>query len=103
MTITEFLLAQIAEDEAEARDDDGTPTPVGMWDPDRVLAECEAKRRIVQEHDLTDYNGKPSCWLCAPEFSWGKEPTPDEQPCGTLRALASVYADRPDFDSAWRA
>lgn len=73
-----------------------------LMGPARVLAECEARRRIMDEHELSDYMGKPSCWLCAPEFSWGKEPTADEQPCRTLRALASVYAAHPDFAPAWR-
>lgn len=139
MTITEFLLARIAEDEEAARavevgalslqeragwggecaevriagalDDGrlfamnsyGTPhllAHIARHDPARVLAECEAKRRIVEIHKLEDYRGVPSCYLCAPEYSWGTEP--DEGPCDTLLALAQPYADHLDFDPAWR-
>src|SRR5690349_1649685 len=53
MTLTEFLLARIAEDELEAnasleqwaRGDGGTKA---RWV--RALAECEVKRRIVEWH-----------------------------------------------------
>lgn len=46
MSIAEFLLARIAEDEADARK---TLDYGGGWDglPQRALAECEAHRHIV--------------------------------------------------------
>lgn len=120
MTLTEFLLARIAEDEADARaastghvwtwDDDHEtlssdaqtqfgreciidteganppgPAPgahIARWDPDRVLAECEAKRRIME--DAT--NQHTSCV----ELDW------------VVQVLASVYADHPDYREEWR-
>jgi hypothetical protein len=81
MTLTEFLTARLDEDEADARDDDGSPTPIGMWDPDRVLAEVAAKRAIVDK--ATDYDER---WAL------------DE----VLRHIAAPYADHPDYDEAWR-
>jgi hypothetical protein len=110
LTLTDFLLARIAEDEREARMDDGSPAPIGMWDPERVLAECEAKRRIVEEHGdggesqgyLADedwrYGYMPhACETCG---SFGEYGTP--WPCRTLRALALPFADHPEYDESWR-
>jgi hypothetical protein len=127
MTLTEFLLARIAEDEAVARRgvSEGSPyfevrgwawwdddfggyhlanyqgvgrepvgeswrTDVGM--PARVLAECEAKRRIVSDasyvldhHERHGYDGATRA-LAA----------------GALRHLAAIYADHPDCHDEWR-
>lgn len=47
----------------------------------RVLAECEAKRRIVAEVLPTH---------------------PDYDPLYVQKALALPYADHPDYDEAWR-
>jgi hypothetical protein len=110
MTLTDFLLARIAEDEAVARgaiaDDGGSnegfanqyDRMVGTYDrpldwvprigedaarliarfavPARVLAECEAKRRIVE---LISSPGPQA-----------------------LRLLALPYADHPDYLPEWR-
>lgn len=166
MTITEFLLARIAEDEADAKaaaeakssdwmmmreavvgarwfakdgwgmvfsadtvpsgahegdplalwDDEGSrrlcPDPMAArhmarHDPARVLAECEAKRRIVGLHvvsrtmmpmrgfDQPDYEEpEDSCHVC----DW----VPTDSACDTIRLLAHPYADHPDYDEAWR-
>src|SRR5688500_9269370 len=64
VTLTEFLLARIAEDEADAADDYGDNAlhrndceihPQGLENtacncdaPARVRAECEAKRKIIE-------------------------------------------------------
>lgn len=118
MRITEFLLARIAEDEAVAVaaepheewisvgkiEDSGMDTAdgehVARWSPARVLAECEAKRRIVD-------------WV-APVTGTERVPTDrrgvyDRRPVrhvnedaeGLLRLLAAPYADHPDYDPAW--
>lgn len=129
MTLAEFLLARIAEDEAAAREvtdffysegrwkwgfalpvkvaltdergsvmvatrDDG-PTwmvcdHIARHDPARVLAECEAKRRIVERYVDTTYF----------------EPTPftayDLALHHVMCDLATVYADHPDFRDEWK-
>jgi hypothetical protein len=53
---------------------------IARHDPARVLAECEAKRRIVEMHAYQEEHF-----------------TPDE-----LRALALPYADHPDYREEWR-
>ena len=62
VTIAEFILARVAEDELAAQSlkqewDECPPSAydaaqvggLDAGDPDRVLAECEAKRTIVEE------------------------------------------------------
>jgi hypothetical protein len=102
MTITEFLLARIAEDETEARAmlreyERGGDASSRRWR--RVLAECEAKRRIVGFAQSADEADR-----YAAEVIGGVDGAAvDTDGAGILRALASVYADHPDFDPAWRA
>jgi hypothetical protein len=134
MTLAEFLLARITEDEAGARaatqgtwnvfpwhvpspryttymlsaDDDNEPIadfrpdpwehkdgdqPVfaanayhgARWQPRRVLAECEAKRLIVEfcvDHDNQGLNQGGATYL--------------------LQCLALTYADHFNYDESWR-
>lgn len=144
MTLTEFLLARYAEDEAVARaatpgpwtweepstekwpsgdqslvtawsESDGSPKPVlygwgydasgidaedadrvhiARHDPARVLAECEAKRRIVSLFAPTLADDKRAALGEWDETAWRGEQA--------LRALAQPYADHPDFQEEWR-
>jgi hypothetical protein len=55
------------------------------WDPARVLAECDAKRRIVQ-------------WV--QRWPWRAEPPSSVD--GLLPILALPYADHPDYREEWR-
>lgn len=74
------------------------------WPVARVLAECEAKRRIVelhQPHVLLQGGAYCDCQGIELEGSWGGRE--DIYPCDTLLALASIYADHPDFREEWRA
>lgn len=123
MTLVEFLLARIAEDEriamdaetnarspwtvrnelyveagpAEDRftliyDDSGGDKineHIALWDPARVLAECAAKRAIIQ---LNDYPGGLGAY--------------DDDAYRALREmvwplLAQPYADHPDYQREW--
>jgi hypothetical protein len=97
MTLTEFLLARIAEDEAAVEGFwSGDGDPGFMWGPGRIRAECEAKRRIVEEHRPTrDGLCCGCCWL-QDLGSW------EPYPCPTLRALALPYAERPDYRQEWK-
>lgn len=110
-TLTDFLLARIAEDEAdaEAHPDpnmwDGNPR--GWFDPDRVQAECDAKRRILKLHEPRDWDegvgpdvpkGTPVCTTCGDGEFWSVA-----HPCDTLRLLALPYADHPDYREEWLA
>jgi hypothetical protein len=102
-TLTEFLLARFAEDEAVARVVVSDPTRqrdaeawfcdeqqshVGIG-PQRMLDECEAKRRIVEEvYPALElefggaYRGEPATLL--------------------LQLLALPYADHPEYDERWK-
>jgi hypothetical protein len=99
---------------------------VARHDPNRVLAECEAKRQIVDLHypliecvewfDAPGIGEAPVCPSCRPKDPsvWnppmgqagirpeGFVPTYTLAPCPTLRALASMYADHPDYQDEWK-
>lgn len=118
-TLTGFLLARIAEDERRAQVAQecfegmvaGTPPkweskrqwdtmakPVGEFirtnSPDRALAECAAKRAIVEEF--------------AGILKWDTDASDDHGIHGermglefAIKRLASVYADHEDFRQEW--
>lgn len=95
-TITTFLLDRITEEENAARIGAATPEAamnITRWHPAHVLAECEAKRRIVKlamlQEDL--YRVRQD------DFQQGATAAVLE----TLRHLAQVYADHPDYNPAW--
>lgn len=133
MTIVEFLLARITEDEdmAQAALTEAQYAHLGATaaeallglaesegaqivalehyqrhGPVRVLAECEAKRRIVELHRgfrPWPSSTKDSCETCADNTEADYDGTPMvEWPCPTLRILALPYADHADYDTAWR-
>lgn len=102
-TLSEFLLARIAEDEANGADcDGGSGCRVSDAMVDRRLAECEAKRRLIAMHEdawdegLPDIPREHVCLTCGDaeyySIAW---------PCLTIRVLAVPYADHPDYDQAW--
>ncbi|MER5213680.1 DUF6221 family protein [Streptomyces sp. NPDC002838] len=69
-------------------------------DPARVLREIDAKRRILALHRPVQRRSTGSgggtvedCQICG-HF-------PAQYPCGTLRALALPYADRPGYRAEW--
>ncbi len=102
MTLTEFLLARIVEDEARAERAGRSRIRAAVHDnlgcyaddvvfvahhgPSRVLAECEAKRRVVEA--VRSHR----------EGEWEDDPIHDH----VLTALALPYADHPDYDESWR-
>lgn len=104
-----FLLARIAEDEVvalSARDLDvgGVPRshPWAVFGPDRVVADCNAKRRILADHraytrDVGWSDSETVCDRCRYDDGLDAE----TYPCLTLRALALPYADHPDYRSEW--
>jgi hypothetical protein len=119
-----WLLEQIAEDEAVCRDQGETHT-LGCaatistaWEHEcrcgfagRVLAECEAKRRIIAMHGpTTGFDGVLTypaaaklCRTCGPGDNWQAEQEPfGELPCDHLRLMALPYADRPGYREEWR-
>jgi hypothetical protein len=109
VTLTDFLLARIAEDETRAPLVDQCPYNLGditeeedwagvHWTSARVLAECEAKRRIVGL--IEDIKSAEK----AAFDEWGDwHDSEDEHPSELIvRLLAAVYADHPDYREEWR-
>lgn len=84
-TLTQFLRARIAEDEATAR----VANDWNFTAEARVLAECEAKRRIVESAEFV--RDTPSIHDDARTFM-----------SNVLRRLAAVYAEHPDYREEWR-
>ncbi|MGZ4560260.1 MAG: DUF6221 family protein [Mycobacteriaceae bacterium] len=71
--------------------------------PARVLAECAAKKAIVEEHETiraaypgTTIETDPCCETCSAGGEY-----PGEFPCRTLRLLAQPYRDREGFREEW--
>lgn len=69
-------------------------------DPAFVLADVEAKRRIIEAHQSLWRSGRapehigPACKTCSSQVEgW---------PCTTLRLLALPYAGHPSFREEWR-
>lgn len=81
-TLTDFLLARIAEDEYAVRGMMSGADPDFFWGPDRIRDECEAKRRVVL-------------------WAHGSRLDVDSVD-GVLIPLASVYADHPDYREEWK-
>ena len=101
MNITDFLLARIEEDESRAAYY-GLALGTG-----RVLAECTAKRAIIEAHPPVDYSGMgmtspDACVVCGIEVGMSDwEYAKGSFPCDTLRALAAIYKDHPDYQQEW--
>jgi hypothetical protein len=69
---------------------------IARHDPARVLAECEAKRRIVEEWDAAHRVA-----LASPQYSYDEGIATGL--LAALYALALPYADHPDYREEWRA
>lgn len=124
-----WLLEQIAEDDRRLAGDSGDwhtalcGYAMGEYGDtcscdvaDRVLAECDAKRRIIALHTVTtrlvdvdddDEGGLIEveyCQMCAAGASC--ECCTDEEdrvwPCEHLKLLALPYADRPGYLEEWK-
>lgn len=120
LTLSEFLLARIAEDEREVEDwpiegNWGLHSPGQMWVDSigrpiyapraRVLAECEAKRAAVDiafDH-MSTIDGEWGCCHGPDRIRAGECPGLHPDHDDLLRALASVYSDHPEFRPEWSA
>lgn len=105
MNLTDFLLARIAEDEGAVGRTSGRVGETATYradpaDPERVLAECRAKRLIVTlAYEATGLDETVDM-----ERATGSRGRSGVRYVGDriLRAMASVYEGHPDFDPAWR-
>lgn len=65
---------------------------IARFDPARILAECDAKRRIIELH-----SGPHNCEnVHTGQVGW------NVNPCTTLELLALPYADHPDYQQEWK-
>jgi hypothetical protein len=72
---------------------------IALHDPARVLAQCAAMRKIVEAHPLETRVRAEGCMTC----NWDRDYLWDQTgPCDTLRALASIWSDDPDWREEWR-
>ena len=95
MHLSDFLLQRIAEDEAVARRIAAVGSCEPAYHPARVLAECAAKRAIVD--DLSRF-------LANADAAGARSDHPTLM-AGIelqLRHLAAPYANHPDYDPAWK-
>jgi hypothetical protein len=97
--------------------DSGVSRHIVNWDPARVLAEVEAKRRILELHEPIPsqyvggrYVGRPGdlqCSFCASlchSSSGLRCEDPDAPwPCETVNLLAQAYAGQLGWREEWRA
>lgn len=77
---------------------------IARHDPARVLADCAAKRAIVDLafHREAVVDGEWGCCHSADEIRRGLCPEQDPKHVSELRVLAAVYADHPDYRDEWR-
>lgn len=93
MTLTDFLLARVAEDEAMWRAMPFGPSfgHAELWQ--RMLTKCEAERRIVEAAALVEsFAGHASDYTHGSLGAYRL----------ALREMAAVYADHPDYRDDWR-
>ena len=100
VTLVEFLLARIAEDEAAARETGGGPwrfepgsALLRRFSPPRVLAECQAKRVVITQHAIAsdaEYGHIAASIRAGRDFEF------------VMRWWACAHADHPDYREEWR-
>lgn len=133
--LASWLLAQITEDErnvtvaAWVSPLNSMVLPVTEYgresvgfERSRFVAECEAKRRVVELHHSVPYTNAEFgivdaqvCWVCHSRMDspvdddgedldddWQYPLVQDRAPCKTLRLLALPYADRPGYLQEWQ-
>lgn len=88
---------------------------IANWDPPRVLAEVEAKRRVLElhvgEHDCPEMQTGTYSADWPKDAPWGKagehwahastEHFESDQPCPTVRQIAQPYAGREGWREEW--
>lgn len=126
MTIGEFLSARLDEDEAaakatsvvsvESRYKSGAnllPAVARLlfhrrFDPEHVLADVAAKRRVMARHRPATgnepgwYSYVGSCIGCGTEGEFADPRTRHIDDCPELRDLAAPNAGHPDYNPSWR-
>lgn len=79
---------------------DGAWEHIARHDPARVLAEVDAKRRILDEHAPEKHPTGMRCSVCAEGPYY--DATWYDAPCPTVRLIALPYAGRPGYRDEWK-
>jgi hypothetical protein len=74
---------------------------IARHDPARVLAEVEAKRRVLARHRIEPGRWGHACVGCGTAGDPADPVTEDINDCPELRDMATVYADHPDYLPEW--
>lgn len=88
--IATFLLARIREDASSA-----WQTP-GRSCAQRILIECETKRRLLALHQPERFTRPPVQYFCRHD-----QRIAGVWPCLTVRLLALPYFGHPDYQQEW--
>lgn len=115
--IVAFIRARLDEDEHFANQEDadyGATTLLPTfdsehqhrWNTDRVRCGVEVKRRLLDLHatiDVYDWNPSGHCRECSDSGWEGAVDGADsvQQPCPTLRAVASEWSTHSDYQPEW--
>jgi hypothetical protein len=123
--LAQFLLARITEDELVARtsiesgggewwtvneisnkfgdDSDGLADAahIARFSPERILAECDAKRRVLDDH-FPHRRDEEAVVLCVTCSDRAELAAPQPWPCSTIRALALPYTEHANYREQWR-
>jgi hypothetical protein len=107
VTLTEFLLARIADEERaaftriEQTPNDSSSGQLLRALTDQLLIELEAKRRVIEVHTGVHPCAVGHGWAgVRPEGAAGVYSA--DEPCPTLRALAASHDDHPEYRPEWR-
>lgn len=107
LTLSEFLLERINNEETVARVAQIDPDRLDGWPavaaahvlihaPEHVLAECAAKRQILDLHFASSSFSDAWDPACTEETYLAH---PDN--CEVRKIMAAVYADHPDYREEW--
>jgi hypothetical protein len=83
--------------EASVFDRDGDKRHIARHDPARVLAEVDAKRRILDLWSAAFQNPRDAAQFAGPDWDRVRDAAR-----WTVRKLAAPYADHPDYREEWR-
>jgi hypothetical protein len=84
----------VTEARPTAADDEAVAKHIARHDPARILAEVDAKRRILAIHRRYVDEPGQACLGCAGGIEW--------EACPIVLLLALPYVDHPDFREEWR-
>ncbi len=74
---------------------------IARHDPARVLREVEAKRAILAAHPRVE-SLFTECGTCHESEEGWAATVPVQWPCSTVRHVAAVWSDHPDYRAEWK-